>query len=244
MRADSIGPRVPDGRRVYAVGDVHGRDDLLSRLHALIAEDAAAAAAVRKSLVHLGDYIDRGPSSRQVIERLAAGPPSGFEAVFLKGNHDDFLLRFLDGGAVPDLWLMNGGLATLASYGIELGLPPVEPADVDDLRRDLTRRLGPGHLDFLRGLRPSHAVGDYLFVHAGVRPGVDLAAQDPVDLMWIRGDFLDWEGPFGRVVVHGHTITPAPVFRPNRIGIDTGAYRTGRLTCLVLEGATQRLLQT
>lgn len=244
MKANSNGPRVPEGWRVYAVGDVHGRDDLLSRLHALIAEDAATAAAPRNSLVHLGDYIDRGPSSRQVIERLAGGPPSGFEAVFLKGNHDDLLVRFLDGGDPPDLWLMNGGIATLASYGIEMGLPPVEPAVVADLRRDLARRLGPRQLDFLRRLRPSHTVGDYLFVHAGVRPGVDLAAQDPVDLMWIRGDFLDWEGSFGRVVVHGHTVTPAPVFRPNRIGIDTGAYASGRLTCLVLEGATQRLLQT
>jgi len=244
MKADSNGPCVPDGRRVYVVGDVHGRDDLLARLHALITEDAAAAGAAGNLLVHLGDYIDRGPSSRQVLDRLAGGPPPGFEAVWLRGNHDDLLVRFLDDGAPPDPWLMNGGVATLASYGIDVGLPPVEPAAADGLRRDLARRLGPRSLDFLRRLRPSHTVGDYLFVHAGVRPGVKLAEQDPADMMWIRGDFLDWGGHFGRVVVHGHTITPAPVFRPNRIGIDTGAYRTGRLTCLVLEGASQRLLQT
>ncbi len=241
MRAKTGGPRVPVGRRVYAVGDIHGRDDLLARLHALIAEDAASGGAARNSLVYLGDYIDRGPASRQVIERLAGPPPAGFDAVFLKGNHDDYLLDFIDDDGPADMWLMNGGIATLASYGIE---GPPDPARLGAIRRDLARRLGPAHLDFLRRLKPSHAVGDYLFVHAGVRPGVDLARQDPLDLMWIRGDFLDWQGSFGAVVVHGHTIAPIPVFRDNRIGIDTGAYSSGHLTCLVLEGGSRRLLQT
>lgn len=235
---------MPEGRRVYAVGDIHGRDDLLARLHALIAEDAGSGAPARMSLVYLGDYIDRGPASRQVIERLAGQVLAGFDAVFLKGNHDDFLLGFLDDDGPADMWLMNGGIATLASYGIELASPPADPAGLDALRRDLARRLGPAHLEFLRRLKPSHAVGDYLFVHAGVRPGVELAQQDPFDLMWIRGDFLDWQGSFGAVVVHGHTIAPIPVFRANRIGIDTGAYSSGRLTCLVLEGGSRRLLQT
>ncbi len=244
IKAKSAGPRVPEGRRVYAIGDIHGRDDLLARLHALIAEDAATGTPAANSLVYLGDYIDRGPASRQVIERLAGPPLAGFEAVFLKGNHDDFLLDFLDDDGPADMWLMNGGIATLASYGIEVAFPPADPAELDAIRRDLARRLGPAHRDFLRRLRPSHAVGDYLFVHAGVRPGVDLAVQDPFDLMWIRGDFLDWDGPFGATVVHGHTITPIPVFRANRIGIDTGAYSSGRLTSLVLEGGSRRLLQT
>ncbi len=243
-KANPERPRVPEGRRVYAVGDIHGRDDLLARLHDLIAEDAAAGGATRNNLVYLGDYIDRGPASRQVIERLAGEPLAGFETVFLRGNHDDFLLRFLDDGGPADAWLMNGGIATLASYGIEMAFPPGNPAEIDGIRRDLARRLGSAHLEFLRRLKPSHAVGDYLFVHAGVRPGVGLAEQTPLDLMWIRGDFLDWDGPFGAIVVHGHTIAPVPVFRPNRIGIDTGAYSSGRLTCLVLEGGSRRLLQT
>jgi serine/threonine protein phosphatase 1 len=244
IRANPERPRVPEGRRVYAIGDIHGRDDLLARLHALIAEDAAAGAPAGNSLVYLGDYIDRGPASRQVIERLAGPPLAGFDAVFLKGNHDDFLLGFLDDGGPADMWLMNGGIATLASYGIEVGFPPGDPAVLDGIRRELARRLGPAHLEFLRRLKPSHGVGDYLFVHAGVRPGVALAEQDPFDLMWIRSGFLDWDGAFGAIVVHGHTIAPVPVFRANRIGIDTGAYSSGRLTCLVLEGDSRRLLQT
>lgn len=236
--------RVPEGRRVYAVGDVHGRDDLLSRLHRLIAEDAAAAGAARNTLVYLGDYIDRGPASRQVLDRLTGDPLPGFDAVFLKGNHDEFLRRFLEDGAPSDTWLANGGVATLASYGFEGVRPVAGPGALDDMRRDLARRLGATHLGFLRGVRLFHTIGDYLFVHAGVRPEIPLAEQDPFDLMWIRGGFLDWDGPLERIVVHGHTVTPVPDVRPNRIGIDTGAYVSGHLTCLVLEGGSRRFLQT
>jgi len=243
MKANSDRPRVPDGRRIYAVGDIHGRHDLLSRLHRLIAEDAAAAAA-RNTLVYLGDYVDRGPASRQVLDRLAGDPPPGFDAVFLKGNHDDFLLRFLEDGAAADTWLANGGVATLASFGIEGMGPRPDPDALAGIRRDLAGRLDAAHRGFLGRLRPCHVVGDYLFVHAGVRPGIPLAGQDPFDLMWIRGPFLEWDGPFGHFVVHGHTIAPVPDVRPNRIGIDTGAYFSGRLTCLVLEGDSRRFLQT
>lgn len=235
-------PRVPEGTRVYAVGDVHGRLDLLTFVLARIAEDAADAPA-RRVLVGLGDYIDRGPDAAGVLERLTAGPPPGFEAVLLKGNHEDSLLRFLAGddrAAVS--WLGNGGRETLDSYGIE---PPPRWAELVDfgaLRRALRQAVPAAHLALLSRLAACHREGGYLFAHAGVRPGVDLDTQSPDDLMWIREPFLSSDADLGAVVVHGHSITPEPVVRSNRIGIDTGAYQTNRLTCLVLEGRARRFL--
>ena len=244
MTAADSQSRVPVGWRVYAVGDIHGRADLLGRLHRLIAEDAAAVPAAVRAVVYLGDYVDRGPASAEVVDRLAGGPLAGFAAIFLKGNHEDLLIRFLDDGSSADVWLTNGGVATLASYGIEVPPGLSEPGDIEAVRRRLHRAMGPAHRDFLGRLRLSHGIGDYLFVHAGVRPGVPLDAQEARDLMWIRHAFLDWPEPFAKMVVHGHTVTPAAEVRANRIGIDTGAYATGRLTCLVLDGAARRFLQT
>ncbi|MCC7274355.1 MAG: metallophosphoesterase [Alphaproteobacteria bacterium] len=236
-------PRPPAGTVVYAVGDVHGRDDLLAARHARIVAAAAARPAARRVLVHLGDYVDRGVHSRRVIERLAAGPPDGFEAVPLQGNHEAFLLRFLDTVEAGPGWLMNGGAATLASYGVA----PPDPRDTDELeaaRRALRAALPDHHLAFLQRLRPLHQEGDYLFVHAGIRPWAPLDRQVPADLLWIRAPFLDWTKPFGPIVVHGHTITAEPDVRSNRIGIDTGAYASGILTCLVLDGDERRFLRT
>lgn len=240
-------PRVPAGRRVFAVGDVHGRLDLLDRLLGRVAMDMAAAPGPRPVLVFLGDYVDRGPHSREVVERLMAGPPAhgplaGAEWICLKGNHEEYMVRFLSEAQVGPAWLHYGGAATVASYAgpLERG----DETDVAAMQMLLDRHLPPAHLRFLSRLELIHQEGDYCFVHAGLRPGVPLDAQDPHDMMWIRDDFLFDPTPLERMVVHGHSISPIPEIRPNRIGIDTGAYASGILTALVLEGTEKRFLTT
>jgi serine/threonine protein phosphatase 1 len=234
---------IAEDLRLYAVGDIHGRADLLVRLHEMIRTDAAAAPQPRRRIVYLGDYIDRGPDPRAVIDQLMAEPLPGFERVFLKGNHEDALLRFLDDTAIAPLWFSCGGLATLLSYGVP---PPASEAEEDlaETQAALDEALPQVHRAFLEDLPLTHEEGDYFFVHAGVRPGVAFAAQEPEDLLWIREPFLSATGDFGKVVVHGHSIAFTPELRPNRIGIDTGAFATGRLTALVLAGDTRALLQT
>lgn len=235
--------RVPDGRRVYAIGDIHGRADLLGEIYDSIERDAAAADDGKTTVVvHLGDYVDRGLQSREVIDMLRS-PAAGIESVCLKGNHEDLMLAFLDGDEVGRMWLHNGGNATLASYGVPMSdyAGDEMPAEA---RQALARNLPPEHADFLRELKLMHLEGDYLFVHAGVRPGIELHRQAAEDLMWIRDAFLDSPDDHGRIIVHGHSIRPEVEMLPNRIGIDTGAFRSGRLTCLVLDGTSRRLLQT
>ncbi len=237
-------PAAPPGSRIYAIGDVHGRLDLLTRLHALIAADAADAGARRKVVVYLGDYVDRGPDSRGVIETLMTRPLPGFEHVHLMGNHEDYLLRFLDDATIGPHWCTYGGRETLASYGIRPPSSFLHSGEFEAARRALAETIPPAHIGFMRELKLMHAEGGYVFVHAGVRPGVALAAQRPDDLLWIRGEFLACADDFGACVVHGHTIVEAPEQRPNRIGIDTGAFATGRLTALVLDGVERRFIQT
>lgn len=228
-----IRPCVPGGTRVYAIGDIHGRRDLLVDLLRRIEMDAETA-PTRRVLVFLGDYIDRGPDSAGVLARLAQGPPNGFDMVCLKGNHEDMMDRFLAGDpAAAAHWLANGGWETLQSFGLDTA----EPGALADA-------LSPAQTTFLAGLITLHREGDYVFVHAGVAPGTPLSRQDDRDLMWIRGRFLDANTPFGAFVVHGHTITREPDVTEHRIGIDTGAYHTNRLTALVLEGADRRFLFT
>ncbi|HXQ52608.1 MAG TPA: metallophosphoesterase family protein [Stellaceae bacterium] len=237
-------PAAPPGTRLYAIGDIHGRIDLLRQLTRLIEDDAASHAAPRKVIVYLGDYVDRGDHSREVIERLLREPVPGFESVHLKGNHEDFMVRFLDDVSAGPGWLSFGGMETLESYGVA---PPPPHAPLEELlraQRELGQRLPQDHVEFLRALLLSHAEGDYFFAHAGVKPGVALERQREQDLLWIRDEFLLSEAPFGRVVVHGHTIAAEPVVRPNRIGIDTGAFKSGRLTALVAEGTERAFLQT
>lgn len=243
-RLTSDCPRVPEGTRVYAVGDIHGRSDLLTRLLRAIEEDGANGPA-RRVLVLLGDYVDRGAESRQVLDILLQGMPVGFVVVPLMGNHEDLMLEFLDGDPHGAVWLPNGGLATLKSYGVDVMMgPSISAAVSGSLRQRFADAISDAHVRLLRSLRFFHEEGDYLFVHAGVRPEVPLDRQDPHDLMWIRREFLNWEEPLGRVVVHGHTIREEPELRSNRIGIDTGAYRSERLTALVLEGSERRFIQT
>lgn len=244
-RSPGDAPAVETDRRVYAIGDIHGRLDLLEQLHALIAADARdAETGLAKVLVYLGDYVDRGPESKGVVEALARPGLSGFEAVHLKGNHEDMMVRFLDEEPdIGDLWIANGGAETLASYGIDVPWRS-DGAGLTRAGEDLRRLLPAAHLEFMRRLRSWYRDGDYLFVHAGVRAGVAIEAQEDADLLWIRGGFLDCDDDLGDIVVHGHTPTVVPDRRSNRIGIDTGAVFTGRLTCLVLEGTDQRFLST
>lgn len=243
-KLEPAGARVPDDSVVYAIGDVHGCADRLDALHAAIVADAATRSAKRRVLVWLGDYVDRGPDSRGVIERLLA-PPPGFETVALKGNHEQFLLDFLADPSIGPHWMMNGGAETLASYGIPIMDGCYFRADRwDALSRALREALPPAHRRLLDRLRPSHREGDYLFVHAGIRPGTTLDEQELDDLIWIRGEFLFSEADHGAIVVHGHTISDDPQIRPNRIGIDTGAFFSDRLTALVLEGGDRHMLQT
>ena len=244
MAAPRTPAQVPPGARVYAIGDVHGRLEPLARLVAMIRRDASRPAAGRRVLIFLGDYVDRGLQSRQVIDFLMAGPAPGFETVFLKGNHEAWLLAFLEDAAVARQWLAAGGQATLLSYGVAMPSGPRDADCLERLRQTFAATLPEAHKAFLEGLSPRHVEGDYAFAHAGIRPGTSLGEQREEDLLWVRHEFIDDRRDHGVIVVHGHTFTAEPDVRANRIGIDTGAYATGRLTCLVLEGTSRRFLST
>ena len=189
--------------------------------------------------------MDRGHDSRGVIQRLLDGPPPGFEQVCLIGNHEAWLLDFLQNTASGPGWLMNGGAATLASYGVQAGHGlGASPERLTRMQREFAEALPAEHLAFLEELELYWAAGDYAFVHAGIRPGAPLDRQREEDLLWIRDDFLYSNADFGPMIVHGHTVTEAPEQMENRIGIDTGAFMSGRLTCLALEGSDRRFIQT
>ncbi len=238
-------PTTPPGTRLYAIGDIHGRLDLLVELRRRVAEDVARNPAMRHVLIHLGDYVDRGPESRGVIELLLDQPLPGVESVHLLGNHEDSLMRFLDDVSIGPSWLYYGGVATLASYGIDARhLVGGDARHLFGIQEELRRRLPSRHLSFLQRLPLSHVEGDYAFVHAGIRPGLPMQAQRREDLLWIRDEFLTSPVDHGKVVVHGHTISPRPELLPNRIGIDTGAFASGRLTCVVLAGERRVILST
>lgn len=248
-RSDGNGSRVrpakaPDGAAIYAVGDIHGRLDLLTKLQAMILADAGKRQVDRRVVVYLGDYVDRGPDSKGVIDRLIERPLDGFESKFLKGNHEDFMLRFLGDGSLATSWMLNGGMATLRSYGVNVLDPTRDDDRLESARADLARALPSRHRRFLDGLELWHREGDYLFVHAGIRPGLPMEDQRASDLLWIRHEFLNSDADFGPVVVHGHTVVGEPETRANRIGIDTGAVMTGCLTALAMVGAERTFIQT
>lgn len=237
-------PPSTGGRLVYAVGDVHGYARQLEAMIGQIRADAARSApGVRPMVVFLGDYVDRGPDSRGAIDLiLGLRAADDFDVVALRGNHEDALLRFLVEPSYAPAWIGNWGEATLRAYGVR----PPSPVDLgacEAARARFAEALPRAHRAFLAGLALSVTVGDYLFVHAGVRPGVALDAQDPRDLIWIRYDFLESDAAFGKVVVHGHTPADTPQLRPNRIGVDTGVYYSGTLTAVRLEGERQAFLQ-
>jgi serine/threonine protein phosphatase 1 len=241
-KTEAAGAAVPAGTRVYAIGDVHGCRQELERLLAIIAADRSSSIAT-SYLVFIGDLIDRGPDSAGVVQRLMSGALPCDRQLFIMGNHEEAMLEAW-GGDMETLqgWLAYGGRETLQSYGID---------------RSETYRLGPEiirrireavpaeHIRFIESFQDRVRLGDYLFVHAGVRPGIPIDQQDSYDLRWIRSEFLDdGDTDHGAVIVHGHTISDEPEMRANRIGIDTGCFASGRLTALVLEGSERRFLST
>ena len=232
--------KLPPGLRIYAIGDVHGRFDCLTQLLAKIDADRAASPADTARIILLGDYGDRGPQSREVIELLSTRV-NGDDFICLRGNHDEWFRAFLSNPDDGSDFLYWGGLQTLESYGVDLSGDGKSNAA---LARDLSRLIPASHRKFLAGLTFWHEEGDYFFCHAGVRPGAALHFQDPCDLMWIRGEFHAHAESFGKVIVHGHTARDSIEVKANRINIDTRAFDTGVLTCLVLENASQRILQS
>ncbi len=236
-------PPLADGLRIYAVGDIHGRFDLLREIASDIRHDLELDRPQRAVEIFLGDYVDRGPQSREVIDWLMQTPPVADERICLLGNHEDILLHALDDISAMENWLFNGGGETLLSYGVKLHGFGGRAALIA-LQQEFRAALPAAHLDFIASLRRKIAIAPYLFVHAGIRPGRAIEDQDPQDLVWIREPFLHSSADLGCVVVHGHTPAMHPEVRGNRINVDTGAVFSGCLTCVVLEGTTQRFLQT
>jgi serine/threonine protein phosphatase 1 len=235
--------RLPEGVRIYAVGDVHGRVDLLERLYDLIQDDRKQHPVAKTMEVMLGDYVDRGPRSRDVIDWLLKGPNLSDKRICLRGNHELMMQAFLDDASVIGSWGQYGGLETLHSYGLKFRLPIAEEAH-QEIQAQLRDVLPAAHVEFLKSLRPSASAGEYFFAHAGVNPAKPLSEQVGDDLYWIREPFLGWDRPLEKIVVHGHTPVEEPEVLVHRIGVDTGAYVTGRLTCAVLEGSDVRFLAT
>ncbi len=226
---------IPPGQRVYAVGDIHGRLDLLDRMLDKIADDDANRQTAATTIIFLGDLVDRGPDSFGVVQRLLSLSREPFHTRFLMGNHEQVFLRAARGDAKATRYLVRmGGKSTILSYGITE--EEYIRLDFEELTEAFASRVPSEHLSFLSGFEDWIEIGNYLFVHAGVRPGVELTEQKAEDLYWIRGEFLGHKGSFGKMVVHGHTITAEPDVRSNRIGIDVGAFASGRLVAIGLEG--------
>lgn len=230
------------GNRIYAVGDVHGHLGLLEILAEAIAEDIRDRPADTVTEIFLGDYIDRGPHSKEVIDWLMRPPAHGGERICLMGNHEQRFIDFLDGEDVFAGFCTFGGIDTTASYGVNIA-PDFSNAEIGEARRALLAAMPEGQQPFLRSLPILHRQAGHIFVHAGLRPGVPLEDQSARDCLWIRDGFLDSDADFGGLVVHGHTPHETIEVRPNRINIDTGAYWTGTLTCLVIDEGGKGLIQ-
>ncbi|SFK75839.1 metallophosphoesterase family protein [Methylocapsa palsarum] len=226
-------PFIPKGVRVYAIGDIHGRADLLAEMFERIDADLAENPIADPIHIFLGDYIDRGPESAAVLDLLIKRGLA-YPTKCLKGNHELYLMEFFENPEILRIWGQYGGLTTLLSYGLQPSMN-ARPQEQEDLSLALRRAMPKAHLKFLSDLPLSVTCGDFFFVHAGVRPGSALSRQREEDMLWIRDDFLESDEIFEKVIVHGHTPVMEPQVRKNRINIDTGAYATGRLTCLRLE---------
>lgn len=242
---------IPDNMRVYAIGDIHGYADVLDDMHRRIAVDIESNPVDKAQIVYLGDYVDRGPDSRGVIERLVERElyAPTIEHIYLLGNHEDAMLSFLTNA--PEAmsehadWLMYGGLETLESYDIRPDMSLTKPDMIADIGRDLKTKMPKPHQEFLKNLKLYYEVGGYLFVHAGIKPGVKLERQDKHDFTFRREPFMSYEKPHPWRVVHGHTPSKDKQvdIRPNRINIDTGLYMGGALSCIALQGEDVRLIE-
>lgn len=233
----------PEGQRLYAIGDIHGRRDLLEQLLQMIDDDNARRGPAHTQLIFLGDLIDRGDDSRGVVERLMALSSASPNVRLLKGNHEELLIRVYEGDRrATGLFHRVGGRETMMSYG--MSSDDYDALDLDALAERVPDHVPAAHIAFLKGFDDWIEAGDYLFVHAGIRPGLALEEQETSDLRWIRRDFTRHEGLFSHMVVHGHTITETVDERPNRIGIDTGAFATGKLTAIGIERTDRWFLAT
>lgn len=236
-------PSLPDGTRIYCIGDIHGCHDLLIKLINRIELDARDFPG-RIILIYLGDFIDRGSHSKEVINFILNYQHNNFETIYIRGNHEQTLLDFFSDDSIARIWLSFGGMATLASYGVRVTKIPTKREDFLYLQQQLSDLLPPAHYKFLQDTRFYYSLGSYFFVHAGINPYYSLANQRPEDMMWIRNEFTETKKTFEKIIVHGHTITTQVELLPNRIGIDTGAYMSGILSCLVLEADQKRIIQT
>jgi serine/threonine protein phosphatase 1 len=234
----------PPGTRVYAIGDIHGCLDRLKLLQQKILDDKESAPEIRFVLVYVGDYVDRGPDSREVIDHLLNTPLPGLETIHLKGNHEEFMQRFFEGDLeVGGGWIANGGREALISYGVNVDTKWPDFSELKALQSQFAATAPAAHIAFLHALGYSHVEGGYAFVHAGVAPGVAFADQDPHDLMWIREEFIKSNDIHDYVIVHGHTPSRKIENKANRVNVDTGAVYGGPLTAVVLSGTTREFLQ-
>lgn len=236
-------PLMTAGRRVYAVGDIHGRLDLLDRILTQIDADHAGRGPAERHIVFLGDLVDRGPDSAGVVERISALCASDPHVHCLMGNHEEILLRSIEGDdKALRLFCRIGGRETLMSYGVTA--QDYERLDYAEVAERLAALVPPSHQQFLAKLDEILVMGDYVFVHAGVRPGIAIADQKPAETRWIRDPFLDHRAPLEKMVVHGHTVAEEVEILPHRIGIDTGAYQSDRLSALMLEHGERHVFST
>ncbi len=236
-------PTIPAGLRAYAIGDIHGRADLLEKLLATIKADVRENSQAEPQVIFLGDYVDRGMESKKVIDLVLDFDFNGGTKVYLKGNHEAMMLDFLSNPATGPFWFNNGGLATLLSYGVKLNRGAARES-VGDAHTVLLEAIPPRQLEFFKGLALNYTLGDYFFVHAGVDPEKPLAKQSEETMLWIRDEFLESKKPLEKTVVHGHSVVWDPVVSENHISVDTGAYATGKLTSAVLEGEGVRFIST
>ena len=236
----------PEGVRLYAIGDVHGRLDLLAAMHQRIESELEWKPVRDWRVIHLGDYVDRGPDSKGVIDFLIAARERDPRHLMLAGNHDIGFLDFLRTPEPEGLFMRYGGVQTALSYGVSLTADASWFGKMETMRRGhqaLLEAMPPGHVDFLRSLPFSLTFGDFFFCHAGIRPGIPLDQQNPQDLIWIRDVFHDHTGLFPKIVVHGHTPVPEAEVMANRVNVDTLAWQSGMLTALVVDGADKRILE-
>jgi serine/threonine protein phosphatase 1 len=241
--APKLAGRVPAGQRIYAIGDIHGRLDLLNSLLEMIRADDASRGAAQAQIIFLGDLIDRGPDSARVVDRVIEMSQGSWNCQFLLGNHEEVFLKAMAGDLKALAFFARiGGRETIFSYGISE--EEYRDADYPELHALLMQRVPQAHIAFLQGFEDLIIVGDFAFVHAGIRPGRALAEQHASDLRWIRREFLEHASEFEKIIVHGHTITDEVEVRPNRIGLDTGAYASGKLTAMGFEGGERWVLDT